>query len=572
MPRANDEVAAAFAELADLMEIVGGDRFRILANRRVAEMIATLGSDIGKMSEKELTGLRGVGKGTAQRIIEQLTKGSMQHLEDMRALVPAGVRDMTRLPGVGPKKAMVLFKELGVSTLDELRSSIKAGKLREIRGMGPKTEKALLAALTRREAPQERRILLEPALLTAEEMVAGLGEAGVAERVSYAGSLRRMKETIGDVDLLAAAREPHKVMDTFVELPNVVRVAARGTTKSTVITHSGLQVDLRVVAPDEWGAALQYFTGSKDHNVKVREHAVKRGFKLSEYGLFKVDGGERVAAETEEEVYAALGMQTPLPTMREDKREVELALKGELPQVVELGDIKGELHAHSTYSDGVASVGEMATTAAELGYEYFAITDHGSGRWQMGANVGRQRDEVASINRTYDGKMTLLHGVEMSIRADGGFGFSDEILEGFDLVIASVHDAMGQDVATMTARIIKAIDHPEVNILGHPTGRRIGKRPPIEFDLEAVFEAAAERNVALEISGHPERIDLRDEHVRIARRFGCKFAINTDSHRPEGLSRMRLGVATAQRGWASKEEVINTWPLSKLRQFVAKQA
>jgi DNA polymerase (family 10) len=242
-----------------------------------------------------------------------------------------------------------------------------------------------------------------------------------------------------------------------------------------------------------------------------------------------------------------------------------------LPDVVEVKDIKGELHAHSTYSDGVASVEEMATSAAALGYEYFAITDHGSGRWQMGANVGRQSEEVSAINRVLDGKMTLLHGVEMSIRADGGFGFSNEVLEGFDLVIASVHDAMGQDPSTMTRRIIRAIEHPKVNIIGHPTGRRIGTRPPIEFDLEAVFGAAARNNVALEISGHPERIDLRDEHVRIARRFGCKFAINTDSHRPEALGRMRLGVATAQRGWAGKDEVINAWPLAELRRFLSKQ-
>lgn len=571
MPRANDEVAAAFAELADLMELSGGNKFRILANRRVSETVENLSSDLENMSEKDLTELRGIGKGTAYKIVEFLKTGTMEQLEELRAVVPGGVREMTALPGVGPKKAMLLHTELGVSTLEELRDAITSGRLRDVKGMGPKTEESLLRSLRRRRAPEERRVLLEPALVTAEEILAELESAKVAERLSYAGSLRRMRETIGDIDLLAAGGDPEKIMDAFTELDGVVRVAARGTTKSTVITRSGLQVDLRVVAPDEWGAALQYFTGSKDHNVKVREHAVKLGFKLSEYGLFRVKGGERVAAATEEEIYEALGMQTPVPTIREDRGEVELALRGELPDPLDVRDVRGELHTHSTYSDGVASVDEMADAAAARGYRYFAITDHGDPRWRMATNLERQQEEVAALNRRFDGKLTVLHGVEMSIRGDGSFALDDEVLSRFDLVIASVHDALSQDASTMTRRLLRALEHPAVNILGHPTGRRIGKRPPISFDLDEVFQAAAKSKVALEISGHPERLDLRDEHVRHARKHACLFTVNTDSHRPEGLKRMRFGVATAQRGWAQKEEVVNTWPLSKLRRFLSKQ-
>lgn len=573
MPRTttNKEVAAAFAELADLMELTGGDRFRILANRRVGETMGTLANDIEKMSEKDLTELRGIGKGTARKILEFVRTGTMAQLEELRTLVPAGVREMTALPGVGPKRAMVLHTELGVSTLDELRAAVEAGRLREVKGMGAKTEKSLLAALARRRAPQERRILLETALVAAEEMIEGLRRAKAAKRISYAGSLRRMRSTIGDIDLLAAGPKPEKVMDAFAGLDHVARVTARGTTKSSVITRAGLQVDLRVVALDEWGAALQYFTGSKDHNVKVREHAVKLGFKLSEYGLFRVKGGERIAAGTEEEVYAALGMQTPPATIREDRGEVELALKGELPVLVDVKDIKGDLHAHSGYSDGVASVGEMARAAQLLGYRYFAITDHGGGRWPLAANIGRQAEEVAELNESLGGRMKVLHGIEMSIRADGEFALPDEALAGFDLVIASIHDALGQDSATMTRRILRALQHPEVNVLGHPTARRIGTRDPISFDLETVFEAAAAHGVALEINAAPDRLDLADEHIRLARKSGCVFAINTDSHRPENLRRMRFGVATAQRGWVTRDEVINSWSLPELRRFLRKK-
>lgn len=571
MPRVNEEVAAAFAELADLMELLGNDHFRVLAHRRVAETLAIIGDDLAELSEKELTGLRGIGKASAGKIREFLVTGTMQHLEDLRAAIPPGVREMTALEGLGPKRAMLIHTELGVATLEDLREAIAAGRVRQIKGMGAKTEENLLRALGRAGGGGEKRILIEAALETAESLVAQLRKSGQAVRVDYAGSLRRMRETIGDIDLLAAGEDPARIMDAFTSLEGVARVAARGTSKSTVTTDQGLQVDLRVVAPDEWGAALQYFTGSKDHNVKVREHAVKLGFKLSEYGLFEVDGGARIAAETEEEVYAALGMAYPPPTIREDKGEVELALENQIPSLIEVSDIRGDLHAHSTYSDGKASVAEMVDAAVARGYRYFALTDHGGSRWPLADKLDTQAAEIAASNARLGSKMKVLHGVEMSITASGGFAFSDEVLSRFDVVVASVHDALGQDRDTMTRRIIKAIEHPEVNILGHPTGRRINKRDPIDVDIEAVFRAAAANRVALEISGTPERLDLRDEHVRLARRFGCVFAINTDSHSPDRLARMRLGVGTAQRGWVAAAEVINTLPLTDLVRFFEKR-
>lgn len=572
MPRTNRELAAAFRELADLMEITGAERFRILAYRRAAETISRLGVDLGTLSDKELTSLRGVGVATAKKIREFLETGRMEKLDELRLVVPAGVRELTSLAGLGPKKAMLLHAELGISTLDDLREAIEKQRVRAVRGLGTKTEENLQKALAQYSV-EERRILLGVALRTAEEIVAALSEFKAIKRVSYAGSLRRMRETIGDIDLLAASPDPPKVMDAFTSLSGMLRVIARGPTKSSVVTRDGIQVDLRVVAPDEFGAALQYFTGSKEHNVKVREHAVKMGLKLSEYGLFKVGSGERIAAQTEEEVYGALGMQTPPPTMREDRGEVELALSGELPSPIELRDIKGDLQGHSRYSDGRETIADMARAAAEVGYKYWAVTDHGQ---QLAVvnhltsdDIDRQAAEVAEVNKSLAGKITVLHGVELNISPSGELDYPDEVLRKFDLVVASVHSPPW-DRDGMTRRIIRAIENPNVHIIGHPTGRRIGKRAGGEFDLVKVFKAALSCGVAMEVNSNQERLDLRDDHVRIARELGCLFAIDTDAHRFSELDFMRLGVYTAQRGWVTKESVINAWPLSKLRRFLDK--
>jgi DNA polymerase (family 10) len=377
-----------------------------------------------------------------------------------------------------------------------------------------------------------------------------------------------MKETIGDIDILVSTDEPDAVTSAIGGLPSVRQVTGSGPTKTSVFTDSGTQVDIRVVAKDEFGAALQYFTGSKEHNVRVREIAVKKGFKLSEYGLFKIDGNERVAAETEEEVYSALGISTPPPTLRENLGEVEKGLENELPKVVELSDIKGDLHSHSTYSDGRVSLEEMSIAAKERGYGYLAITDHGRKLYGVPnlrvEQIEAQRREINGVNERLGDDFRVLHGIELNISADGSLDYPDEVLASFDIVLASVHHGLTADRETITSRVIAAIRHPEVDIFAHPTSRRMRRRGPSQLDLEAVFEEAQRCGVVLEVNASPTRLDLKDDHVRLAIEVGCRIVINTDSHHPSDLDRMELGVGTAQRGWARPSDVVNTLELEDM--------
>lgn len=572
MPRINDQVAAAFNELADLMEISGADRFRVLAYRRVASEIGAQARDLTAMSDKELSSLRGVGKATAGKIEEFLETGTMRKLEDARASVPPGLVELTALPGLGPKTALLIHQELGVASIADLKEALKGERIRTIRGLGPKTEETLSRSL-KHFASGERRIDLEKALLVADSLLEPLRSAGIVGKAEYAGSLRRMRETIGDIDILVASRDPKQVGALFGSMDTVSETRAAGGTKTTIITTDGMQADLRVVAPDEFGAALQYFTGSKEHNVRVREIAVKKGMKLSEYGLFKVEGAEKIAGKTESEVYEALGMQMPPPTMRENHGEIELALSGNLPRLIEPKNVRGDLHSHSRYSDGMSSIHEMASAAADLGYEYYAITDHGGSnhvRSVSPEHLEKQIEEVQQVRGQFAGRMTILHGMELDIGAKGDLTFPEDLLKQLDLVIMSVHDSFDLERDAMTTRLLRAMEHPFVNIFGHPTARRIGSRSPIEFDMEKVFNSAKERGVALEINSTPKRLDLKDDHIRLGRDLGCRFAINTDSHGPSRLERMRLGVGMAQRGWLTASDVINTWTLAKLKQFLAK--
>lgn len=572
MALSNLDVAAALHELADLLEIDGGDRFRVLAYRRAADAVRGLGRDVSAMSEAELVAVHGIGKATAAKARELLTSGSIAVLEDLRGKYPPGVLEMTRLAGLGPKKALILHAALGVESLDELKAALLAGRLQGVPGFGPASEENLLRSLER-HSTLERRVPLGEALMVAEDLLETLRRLPGVARASYAGSLRRMRDTIGDVDLLVATQDPDGVAESFATFPGMGRILARGRTKVSVLTGKGLQVDLRLVAPDEYGSALQYFTGSQAHNVKVREHAVRMGMKLSEYGLFRAE--ERVAGASEDEVYAALGMQVPPPTMREDRGEVELALRGGLPRVVRLDDLRGDLQSHSTYSDGRTSVQEMALAAAARGYEYFAVTDHGRNlavtRSLSLDDIVRQREEIRGINEDLGGRMTVLHGLEANIGLQGELDYPDEILAGFDVVVASLHHQLGMERSAMTRRVLRAIAHPSVNILGHPTGRMLPRRPASDLDIEAVCEAAIAHGVAMEINASPRRLDLKDEHVVTARRMGCVFAISTDAHSPKELGYMRFGVGTAQRGWVEPERVITTWPLEALRGFLAKQ-
>lgn len=569
----NTDVATALHEIADLLELKGENRFRILGYRRAADAIEAFSKDVCTMSAAELTAVRAVGKGVAARVVELCETGKIDALDRLRAEVPPGMLELTTVPGLGPKRAMLAYSELGVSTVDELRAAAEAHQLREIKGFGARSEEQILAAL-KRGLRTEQRMLLARALPLAQEMLAELDTNDAVIRSAYAGSLRRMRETIGDIDLLAASDRPGEVMDAFRSLRSTRTAKAEGATKMSVLTTRGVEVDLRVVEPEVFGAALQYFTGSQAHNVKVRERAVRLGFKLSEYGLFDASSDVRLVSETEEEVYARLGMPWIPPTMREDRGEVEAAVADRLPQVVVLEDLRGDLQSHSIYSDGRLSVPAMALGAAEHGYEYFAVTDHGL-RLQYMRNLGlddieQQRRDVALVNEQLGGRMILLHGVELNIGADGSLDYPDEILAGFDICVASIHGQFQLSRSDQTNRLIRAISNPHVHVIGHPSGRRLDRRPGIDFDVAAVARAAADHQVALEINAHPWRLDLRDEHIHWAREQGCLFAISTDAHSIAELDNMHFGVATAQRGWVKPAEVINTWPLDRLRAFLEK--
>ena len=572
MPKTNEELEELFSEWADLIRISGGDPFRARSYEKAAAALGAYPKDVANLDAKALQAIPTIGKSMATRIREYAEKGTMHELEELRELVPPGVRELTRIPGLGPKKAVLLNQELGISTLDELVDAIAAHKLANIKGLGAKTEENLKRGIEQFQQYGDR-VRLDVGLSLAEELVEGLKACKSIQEVTYCGSLRRMCETIGDLDILAASNDAEAVMNAFDELPMVGRTIARGDTKMTVITLKGVQVDLRVVPHDAWGAALIYFTGSKAHNIKIREMAVKRGWKLSEYGLFSVKTNKKMAAKTEEIVYAKLGLPWIPPTLREDAGEVEAALKGELPALIELSDINGDLHTHTNLTDGQATLEDMIATAAARGYGYYAVTDHAENLYMTGMSREKvlvQRAKLADIQKKYP-KMTLLHGTELNIDQHGEVDYDPEFLSAFDITVASVHSYFNLDRDEMTKRIITAMENPNVHIIGHPTGRKIGSRAPYEFDAEAVFAAAARTGTAIEVNSYPDRLDLRDEHVRWAIGAGATVSIDTDSHAVGHLAGIRYGVATAQRGWAQKADVLNAKPLKQLLAFIARK-
>ena len=570
MPRANEEVEQLLQEYSDLISISGGDPFKARAYEKAARSVGGYHGDVSTLDLKGLGKIPNVGKSIAEKVLEYLRTGTIQAVEELRQLIPDGVRALMGIPGLGPKRAMTLYEELQVTSMEELMDALHDGRLRGLKGFGPKTEENLLRGIHNMQQ-SGGRIQLGAAIDLAEEILAELGSLKAVRRCTYAGSMRRMCETIGDVDLLVASATPVKVMESFASMSYVDRVLAKGDTKSSVLTTKGLQVDLRVVPPDVWGAALQYFTGSKAHNIRVREIAVRKGLKLSEYGLFRAKSGKLIVAETEEEVYERLGLPWIPPTLREDRGEVEAAQAGSLPDLVQEKHIRGDLHTHTDLTDGLATLDEMIEAARARGYEYYAVTDHAPLLYMQRMTKEKilaQRDELRVLEG--QGDMTLLHGSELNIQPDGSLDWEDEFLEGFDVLVASVHSMFNQTREEMTRRIVRAMENPFVNIIGHPTGRMLGKRPPVDVDIEEVFKAAVRTGTALEVNSFPDRLDLRDEHVHWARGLGVKFAVDTDSHAAPHLTHMRFGVATAQRGWVTKDDVINTWPLPKLRTFLAK--
>ncbi|MEX0833247.1 MAG: DNA polymerase/3'-5' exonuclease PolX [Actinomycetota bacterium] len=570
MARANDEVEALLYEYTELLSILSEDRFKPRAYEKAARAVGGHPDDISGFDVEQLMGIPTVGKSIAEKIHEYLSTGEIKALEELRSEIPGGVRKLMAVPGLGPKKAVLLYKDLGIESVEDLKAAIEEGRLSGLKGFGKKTEENILRGLQNVRRAGDR-VRLGEALDMAEEMLARLSELHEVKRTEYAGSLRRMCETIGDIDLLVASEKPGPVMEAFTSLPRVDRVLGSGETKASIVTTKGMQIDLRVVTPDVWGAALQYFTGSKAHNVRVREIAVRKGLKLSEYGLFQAKSGKLIVAETEEDVYGELGLPWIPPTLREDRGEIEAALAGELPSVIELKQMKGDLHTHTNLTDGLAPLEKMLEAAAGLKYKYYAVTDHAPDlamQRMTDEKMLAQRRQLRSLASKHE--MTLLHGSELNIGPEGSVDWPGEFLSGFDVLVASVHSHFNQSKDEMTRRIVTAMENPFVNVIGHPTARRIGKRPPIEFDLDEVFKAAARTGTALEVNSYPERLDLKDEHVLWAKRRGVKFAIDTDAHSPVHLSFMRYGVATGQRGWLTKDDVINAWPLAKLRKFLRK--
>ncbi|WP_338674907.1 DNA polymerase/3'-5' exonuclease PolX [Streptomyces sp. SCSIO 30461] len=569
MPKANEEIEALLQEYADLIAITGGDAFRARSYEKAARAIGGYHTDVAALDAKGLKEIPNVGKSIADKVTEYLTTGRIAVVEERRQSIPAGVRELMAIPMLGPKRALLLYRELEVASVDQLLDAIHQERLRELKGFGEKTEENLLHGIALMQRAGSR-ILLNAAMDSAEQIVAALSEIKGCEGCAYAGSLRRMRETIGDIDILVAAKKSAPFMEALRRLPYTAEVIAHGEKKTSIRTTRGLQVDLRVLPPDSWGGGLQYFTGSKAHNIRTREIAVRLGLKLSEYGLFDAESGKRVVSRTEEEIYERLGLPWIPPTLREDRGEIAAGLRGELPELVTEKDIRGDLHTHTDLTDGLASLADMVAAAAGRGYSYYAVTDHAPDLAMQRMTKEKmlaQREQVRALDRKHKG-MRLLHGTELNIAPDGGVDWPDEFLAGFDICVASIHSHFNQSREALTRRLIRACENPYVAIIGHPTTRRIGKRPGIDADFDAVFAACARTGTALEINAHPERLDLCDEDILRAKRYGVAFAVNSDSHSTTHLPYMRYGVATAQRGWLTKDDIVNTWSLTRLRRFL----
>ena len=567
----NEDVARQFTEITTLLKLSGADQFRVRAYERAAGAIGAAPVDLGTLDESQIAQVKGIGASTAKKIAEYLGTGTIGMLDELRGKVPPGLVELIRVPGLGPKTARMLHDQLGIDSVEALRVAIETERLRGLPGLGAKTEMNLRQAIARIGAKDTDRVPMADAIAIAEELVRRLAAIPGVEDITYAGSLRRMRETIGDIDILAASTDPAPVHEALRTSDLVTEIIAAGEKKTSVITKRGIQADLRVVAPEAYGAALIYFTGSKDHNVRVRERAVRRKLLLNEYGLFHKETEEQLACRSEAEVYESLGLPFIPPPMREDTGEVQAAAAGDLPQVVQLEDMRGDLHGHSDWSgDGKASLEEMVAAAADLGYEYWAVTDHAEGLPMNGLSKERMYERQAAIEalqERYD--MRILAGAELNIGADGEVDYDPEFLATLDFSVASVHTMMTRSGEEQTRRIITAMENPDVHAIGHLTGRKIGSRPPYDVDLDAILEAAVRTGTALEINASPRRLDLSGDMVRRAVEAGATLTISCDAHSVGDLRSMRYGVATAQRGWATPEQILNCRPLAGLLEFVA---
>ena len=573
----NREIAALFETIADMLAIRGDELHRVLAYRKAAESIRALGRGVGEISaENALTTIPGIGKTLAAKIDELLTTGRLEFYARLAQEIPPTLVEMLQVEGMGPKKVKLVFDRLGIQTLAALEAAARQGQLRDLPGMGAKSEAKIQANIEALRRHGTGRYPLEIAWVAAQAILSTLAALPGVTRTAVGGSLRRMCETIGDIDLLVAVDSVEDyadaIMEAFIHLPLVESVSGRGPTKSHVTLLSGIGVDLRVLPTERWGTLLAYFTGSKDHNVKLRELALKRGLSLNEYAFTPLHGGPEVVCATEEAVYATLGLPTIPPTLREDRGEIEAALAGKLPRVLQLGDIVADLHTHSTWSDGRVSIEAMAQAAQARGLKYLVVTDHSRSLGiANGLSLERLREQAAEV-RAVDARLgpdfRVLHGTEMEIKADGTLDYPDEVLAELDVVIASLHVGLSQTTEQVTRRALAAIDNPHVDILGHPTGRLMPDRPGAELDMGAVLPAASATGTVMEINSNPRRLDLNDIHARRAMELGVKLAVNTDAHAETDLDYLHYGVATAQRGWVSAESVVNTWPLDRFLAYI----
>jgi DNA polymerase (family 10) len=559
----NLQLAECFQEIADLLELREENAFRIRAYRRAAQQLENLPEDAvdALRARKKIPG---IGADLAAKIREWADTGAIAYLAELRRDLPGGVRQLMALPGVGPKTARLLYERLGIDSVDRLEEACRSSTILGVPGIRQKTVENIRRAIDTWRLGQTR-MPLGRALPLAETLVRALSEEPAVRAIEVAGSLRRRVETIGDLDILATSDRPAAVLDRFVGLPEVASVLLRGETKSSIRHREGIQVDLRVVEPDAFGAALQYFTGSKTHNVKLRELAVRRKLKISEYGVFD-ERGRRVAGRTEEEVYAAVGLPWFPPELREDTGEIEAALAGALPPLVEARHIRGDLHAHTDWSDGHHPLESLVAAAEARGYEYIVVSDHSrSSTVARGLTPERLREQLGEIRQLQARhRIRILTGSECDILADGSLDFPDDVLAELDIVLAAVHSRFKQPQAEMTARICRALENPHVRILVHPTGRLLGSRDPYEVDLEQVFATARRLGKAVEINASPWRLDLKDTHARRARDLGLQLSIDTDTHYLNELDHLALGIATARRAWIGPEQVVNTLPLERL--------
>lgn len=567
----NQFVADVLYQIADLLDIKGEIFFKTRAYRMAAQKIETLDEDIETVvKENRLKDIPGVGEGLAKKIKELVETGKLEYFEKLKKEIPPELLKMLDISGFGPRKIAAVYNKLGIKTIEELREAAEKGKLRDLEGFGEITEKNILRGIQLMDKTSGR-VLLNVAYYHGNRYIEYLKKHKKIKRLSIAGSLRRMKETIGDIDILASSDEPDEIMDYFVKYPDVQRILMKGSTKSSVILNDELQVDLRVVENKSFGAALQYFTGSKEHNVKMRSIAIKKGFKLSEYGLFEKSTGRFIVGENEEDIYKKLGLMFIEPELRENRGEIEAAEKNKLPNLVKYSDIKGDLHVHSNYSDGFETIESILEKSRRLGYQYVGITDHSQSlkvaHGLIREQIVKKKKEIEKINEKLD-NFRVLCGTECDIKPDGTLDYNNNILKMFDFVVIGIHTSFKMSREEATNRVIKGMENEYANILAHPTCRLMMKREPLDLDMEKIFETARETNTYLEINAFPDRLDLNDYHTKLAKELKAKFVVGTDAHTLNHMDFMKYGVATARRGWLEKKDVLNTYPLKDVEKIL----